>query len=171
MDIRACSVGADGHIALVPGDEPPELAGNTAPGEILLWMALYEPIPDPPLQYIEWLFALDLDGDVATGRPAGSARIDPDLGTEAAIGAFYDPVNERYEAYFLAWDPVRRILIPADDPVRIIVDDSRTVIGLALPLEALGRAGEIGVETRGRAAALTWVGETQVIDYCPERAE
>jgi hypothetical protein len=74
-----------------------ELAGLAAEDEVLLWIPFYEPIPDPPTAYTEWLFVLDLDGDVGTGRPAGSLRINPDQGVEVAIGAYYDLDSEAYE--------------------------------------------------------------------------
>jgi hypothetical protein len=179
VDIRVASPGLDLRVALQPGEgTPAELAEWVAEGEALLWIALHEPIPDPPTRYVEWLFALDLDGDLETGRQAGVARINPDLGMEAAIGMYYNPANEQYAAYFLVWDPEQGGLIPKLGPVRFTLDESRTLIGLALSLETLTQtvAQTTGVTVapeavRGRAAALSDVGGQRVIDFYPDRPE
>ena len=49
---------------------------SNSAGEVLLWITLYEPIPAAPTVFTDWLIALDLDGDRATGRPAGAAADD-----------------------------------------------------------------------------------------------
>ncbi len=179
VDIRAASPGSDLRVALQPGEETPtELAEWVAEGEILLWIALHEPVPDPPTQYMEWLFALDLDGDLATGRQPGAARINPDLGMEAAIGAYYNLSNQDYAAYLLVWDPEQGGLTPQLGPVRFTLDESRTLIGLALSLETLTQAvaQTAGVTVapeavKGRAAALADVAGLRVIDFYPDRPE
>ncbi|HEY67287.1 MAG TPA: hypothetical protein G4N97_03345 [Thermoflexia bacterium] len=179
VDIRAASVGSDLRITLQPTEGvPTELAGWTAEDEVLLWIALYKPLPDPPEVYTEWLFALDLDGDTTTGRPVGEARINPDLGMEAAIGVYYDPASGEYVPYLLVWDPAQGSLVPQPDVPRFTLDDSRTLIGLALPLETLIQAVEqtagvtvVPEAVKGRAAALSYAGEQAVIDFYPDRPE
>ncbi|OQY17900.1 MAG: hypothetical protein B6I34_11515 [Anaerolineaceae bacterium 4572_32.1] len=105
VDISGASIAADLHVSLQPTEGvPPELTDWASEGEILLWIALHTPIPNPPPVYMNWLFALDVDGNTATGRPAGSRRINPDLGDEAVIGVSYDPATAAYEPYFLVWD-------------------------------------------------------------------
>jgi hypothetical protein len=178
-DIRAASVGPDLRIVLQPAaDVPTALSGWPAEGEALLWIALYEPIPDPPEGYTEWLFALDLDGDVATGRPADSARINPDLGMEVALGAFYQPASGEYATYFLVWNPNQGGWAEGPDELRFTIDESRTLVGLALPLETLTQTvsqvtGVTAVPeaARGRAAALAGAGAQRVIDFYPDRPE
>jgi len=177
VDIRAASVGPDLRITLQPtAGVPAALADWVAEGEALLWIALYEPAPDPPEVYTDWLFALDLDGDVETGRPAGSARINPDLGTEAAVGVRYDVGSGEYVPYFLVWDPAQGDWAAGPNVVRFTLDESRTLIGLALPLETLRQTiaqvtdVTLVVEAmKGRAAALSYVEEQGVIDFYPER--
>ena len=179
VDIRAASVSADMRVDLQPSTGvPEELAGWAAEGEVLLWIALYEPFPAAPAVYTDWLFALDLDGDVTTGRPAGAARINPDLGTEVAVGVSYDPASGGYETYFWVWDPAQGNWAVGPDVVRLYRDESRTLIGLALPLETLTQnvAQTSGVTlvpeaVRGRAAALSYTGEQAVIDFYPDRPE
>jgi hypothetical protein len=177
IDIRNASITTDMHVTLLPGDQvPPPLVGWANESEVLLWVALHEPIPDPPTSYTEWLFALDLDGDAGTGRPVNSARINPDIGMEAAIGAYYDPDDGEYGTYFLAWNPDQGGLLPQEGELRLTIDDSRTVIGLALPLETLSQtvSTSSGIDivldsANGRAAALAYVGAQGIIDFYPNR--
>ena len=179
VDIRVASVGADLRVVLQPTvGVPAELAAWATEEEVLLWIALYEPVPDPPAEYTEWLFALDLDGDVETGRPADSARINPDLGMEVAVGVYYDPASGNYVPYLLVWDPAQGGLVRRPDTLRFTLDESRTLIGLALPLETLTQtvAQTAGVTVvpeaaKGRAAVLSRVGEQRVIDFYPNRPD
>lgn len=175
-DIRIASVGTDLQVSLQPAaNVPAELTGWAVEGEVLLWITLYEPVPDPPV-YTDWLFALDLDGDVVTGRPAGSARINPDLGDEAVVGVLYDPAVGEYAPYFLVWDPAQGGWVDGPEGIRFTLGQSRTVIGLALPLETLTNSvAQITSVTlvteavNGRAAVLSVVGEQTVVDFYPDR--
>ncbi len=175
-DVRIASVGPDLRVNLQPADGiPAELAAWAVEGEILLWITLYEPVPNPPA-YSDWLFVLDLDGNAATGRPAASARINPDLGDEAVLGVLYDPASGEYAPYFLVWDPAQGGWTDGPGGIRFFLGESRTVIGLALPLETLTQAAAqtTGVTlvpgaVRGRAAALSIVGGQMVVDFYPNR--
>ena len=177
-DIRAASVAPDLRVDLQPSAGiPEELAGWASEGEALLWISLYEPVPNPPA-YTDWLFALDLDGNTATGRPAGSARINPDLGDEAVVGVLYDPASGEYTPYFLVWDPEQGGWTDGPDVVRFTLDESRTAVGLALPLEILTQtvlqttgATLVPGDVKGRAAVLSFAGEQAVVDFYPNRPE
>ena len=179
MDIRTASVGPDLGVVLQPAEgTPAELAGWATEDEVLLWIALHEPVPDPPEVYTEWLFALDLDGDTTTGRPVDSARINPDLGTEAAVGVYYDPAGEEYASYLLVWDPAQGDWAEGPEVIRFHVDESRTLIGLALPLETLAQTVAqitdvtlVPEAVKGRAAVLSYAGEQAVIDFYPDLPE
>jgi hypothetical protein len=179
VDIRAASVAPDLRVDLQPTEGvPAELAGWASEGEALLWIALHEPIPAPPAVFIDWLFALDLDGDITTGRPAGTGRVNPDLGTEATIGVSYSPASGEYEPYFWVWDPAQEDWTEVADEVRLYLSESRTLIGLALPLETLTQnvAQTTGVTVvpeavKGRAGALSYAGAQGVIDFYPDRPE
>jgi hypothetical protein len=176
VDVRAASVGADLRVNLQSAaGVPEELAGWAAEGDVLVWITLYDPIPSPPA-YGDWLFVLDMDGDVATGRPAGSARINPDLGDEAVLGVLYDPASAEYAPYFLVWDPAQGGWVDGPEGMRFTLGQSRTVIGFALPLETLTTAvtQTTGVTpvlgaVKGRAAALSVSGEQTVVDFYPDR--
>jgi len=185
VDIRAASAEVDLRVALQPVEGvPAELldwaAEVEAEGEdeVLLWIALQEPVPDPPAVYMEWLFALDLDGDMATGRPVGSARINPDLGMEVAVGVFYEPATGEYTPYFLVWDSAQGVWANGPGVVRFTLDQSRTLVGLALPLETLTQTvaqisgvAVVSEAVRGRAAALARVEGQKVVDFFPDRPD
>ena len=176
IDIRAASPGLDLTLALQSTQGVPDaLDGWAGDDEALLWIALHEPIPDPPTDYTEWLYVLDLDGDTETGRPPGAARINPDLGVEVALAVYYDPATDAYATYLLVWDSAQAAWANTGVEVRIFVDDSRTVVGLAVSLDALTQAVETtsGVTVvpegaKGRAAALSGKGEQRVIDFFPD---
>ena len=179
VDIRTASVGADLRVALWPTEGvSAELAGLATEDEVLLWISFYEPIPDPPAMFTDWVFVLDLDGDVTTGRPVGTVRINPDLGYEVAVGVSYNSASGEYEPYFLVWDPAGSTLVLQPDVPRFTLNEARTLIGLALPLETLTEtvkqtAGVTLVtgEVRGRAAAQSYAGERQVVDFYPDRPD
>lgn len=179
IDILAASIAEDLSVTLQPATGiPGELTGWASQDEVLLWVTLYEPIPDPPAEYMEWLFALDLDGDVETGRAPGSSRINPDIGMEIAIALFYSPETQQFATYFLAWNAngEARTIDPAS--IRYTLNEARTLIGLALPLETLSQVGEetsgvtlVPGAVQGRAAAWTRIGQQRVIDFYPDRPE
>jgi len=179
LDIRNASVAADGRVALGATDGlPAEVAQWVQPGEAVLWIALYGPIPEAPPAYTEWLFVLDLDGNTATGRPAGSRPLNSNLGDEAAIGAFYDPATGAYGAQLLIWDPAQQTYVEQTDiTVRFQLDATRTLLAVALSLDGLqARAAQVAGVTivpeavRGRAATIHYTGAgpgAWVADFYP----
>ena len=179
VDIRSANVGSDLQLALAPGSgAPQELSGWATEREILLWVDLYDPVPDPPGAYTEWLFALDLDGDDTTGFPAGRRRINPDLGYEATLGVSFDVADGEYVPYLLVWDPVEADWEAMPGVVRHIFSESRALVGLAVPfqslLDAVAETTEVTAQpelARGRAAVLSYVGDQAVIDFYPDLPE
>ncbi len=172
LDIRHASVAPGLRVELEPvAGTPPELLDWVSSEDLLLWIAFHEPIPVSPTTEIEWLFALDLDGNVTTGRPQGSVRINPDLGYEASIGVLYKPTSET-ELFFLVWDPAQAKLVPGPEVPRFEFFKDRTLIGLALPLETLTQTVEqvtnvtlVSEAVRGRAAAVSY--ELDRVDFYP----
>ncbi len=179
VDIRAASVGTDLRVVLQPTEGvPAELAEWATEDEVLLWISLYDPVPDPPTVFTDWVFVLDLDGDVTTGRPAGAVRVNPDLGYEVAIGVSYNDASGEYEPYFLVWDQAKMALVSKPDAPRFVLDEARTLIGLALPLETLTENVEQTASTtlmpgnvKGRAAVQSHAQGQKVIDCCPDRPD
>jgi hypothetical protein len=178
VDIHDASVGGDMRVDLGSTERVPVELSDCADeeeGEALLWISLYEPVPDAPVYNTQWLIVLDLDGDIATGRPTDTVRINPDLGYEAAIGISYE---DRYVSYLLVWDPAQARLIGVPDAVRFCQDESRTLIGLVLSLETLAQnvAQTTGVTlvpdaVKGRVAVVSYVGERKVADFYPDLPE
>jgi hypothetical protein len=178
VDIRNASVGENGRVALLTTEFPPALQGWAAEGEVVLWIDLYSPIPESMTVRTDWLFGLDLDSDTTTGRPAGAARINPDLGMEVAIGVYYDPLDGSYNPYLLVWDTAAADWAEGPDVVRFVLSEDRTLVGLALPLETLREqvAQVTGVTldplaVRGRAAVVAYVAPEAVIDLYPNPVE
>jgi len=176
IDIRVASIGADMAVALESPEEVPEaLDGWATEDEVLLWVELYEPVPEEPAEKLEWFFALDMDGDTATGRPAGQRPINPDLGYEAAIALAYDPGTGAYSTYCLVWAAGSWVAGP---DVRYTIDESATLIGLAISREELIQsvADNSGVTAvpdgvKGRAAAFSATGQARITDFYPELPE
>ncbi len=179
VDIRAASVGADLRVVLRPTEGvPAALAEWATEDEVLLWISLYDPVPDPPTVFTDWVFVLDLDGDVATGRPAGAVRVNPDLGYEVAIGVSYNDASGEYEPYLLVWDQANLALVSKPDKPRFVLDEARTLIGLALPLGTLTENVEqttgmtlVPGDVKGRAAVQSRAGGQKAIDFCPDRPD
>jgi hypothetical protein len=173
-DIRIASIGDDLEVALGFPEEVPEgLADLATEDDVLLWLELYEPIPESPEEKLEWIFVLDMDDDTETGRPAGQRPINPDLGDEVAIGLAYE--NGTYSAYVYIWQAGSWVPGPQ---ATYLVDESGTLIGLAVPREELvTKVSELsGVETvpddvKGRVAALVGKGAGRIADFYPELPE
>ncbi len=176
VDIRLASVGNDLRVELQPSNGvPAELAEWATEDEVLLWISLHDPVPDSPTMFTDWVFVLDLDGDADTGRPVGTVRVNPDLGYEVAIGVSYNGSSAEHETYFLVWDQVRLALVWQSDAPRFTLNEARTLIGLAFPLEVMLEKTEqsAGVtlvvgEVRGRIAAQSYAGGRKVVDFYPD---
>lgn len=175
VDISAASIAPDLRIALQPAEVPAELVGLAGEGDVLLWMTLYDPIPNPPTAYTDWIFALDVDGNTATGRPPNSATaINPDVGEDVAVGLNYDVASGIYEPYLLVWRQGNWQNIP--NGVRAYkIGDSRTVVGFAILYETLQQATQSsGINivldaVKGRAVVRSYVADQKVGDFYPNR--
>jgi hypothetical protein len=175
IDILVASIGPDMSVAFESAEAVPDALAEWATDEdLLLWIELQEPLPDPPEGRLEWIFILDVDSDSETGRPAGARPINPDLGYEAAVSLSYNPDNEQYVTYYAVWDAETGGWTTSSE-VRYLVDDSRTLIGLAVSREALSEAiaessgtAVVPDAVLGRAAALAGQGAERVADFYPD---
>jgi hypothetical protein len=175
VDISAASISPDLGVALQPtGGVPTELAGWAGEGDALFWVSLHSPVASPPAAYLNWLIVLDVDGNTGTGRPAGSRRINPDLGDEVVIGVSYNPTAGAYEPYSLVWDAGAGGWATGPE-IRYTVGESRTLVAFAISLERLTQSVSQYSGTtlapeavKGRAAAESYVGELRVIDFYPD---
>lgn len=175
LDIRDASVGPDLHIELQPSSATPEeLMDWRVNDEVLLWIAFHTSVPVSPAANTQWVFALDLDGDLLTGRPQDSgARINPDLGDDVLIGVSSTAETDAYVSYLWIWDPIqgdwsRRPGVPRFDFFR-----DRTLIGLAVSLQTLTETVQqvsdvviVPEAVRGRSAAVSY--PLDMIDFYPD---
>jgi len=177
IDIRLASIGPDRRLLLEPvASTPAELTAWVQDGELLLWLVSYEPVPADVFPY--WVFALDTDANPATGRTPGTARINPDMGDEATVNLYYDTALGQYVAELSVWSPAQQDWIATTQPVRYVITESRTAVGLALSLSGLsqevGRIANVTVQPEeivARAAVLAYAGEEPVIDFYPDRPQ
>ncbi len=176
LDIRNSSAGPDRRVPLVGAPLPPELEEWAQEGEAVFWIALYEPIPEEGAAWTSWLLALDMDGNQDTGRPVGSARINPDLGVEVAIGLDYDPDQGSMAPSLLIWNTGGGTWGDGPtDQMRFYVNEERTLVGVAIPLSVLeqevARLSGVTIvpdSVLGRAAAVAYIAPEAVIDFCPD---
>jgi serine/threonine-protein kinase len=173
LDILAASVAPDRRITLQPTESvPQELADWVEDGEALLWIELYDPIPEN-IPLTRWLLALDLDGDSNTGRPAGDHRISSDLGIEVVIGVGCNRDEPDFEPYFGIWDLNLGDFVYQSGVARYALNEGRTLVGLAVPLDALRQAAQTAgaawnpEATSGRAAAVFYDEPENIIDLHP----
>jgi hypothetical protein len=174
VDIQSSGVQLEGlHVVLQPAaeDVPTELSGWALESEALIWIGLYEPIPDPPAVTMRWIFVLDMDGDATTGRPPGTLKINRGLGDEVALLLTYGGGNYGIEAW--VWDSAGGTWATGPSGTRYKISDSRQFVALAIPLDAFVQSvsQNSGVTTnldavKGRVAVDAY-GEQRLIDYCP----
>ena len=178
LDIQNASVAPDLRIALTAREGlPAGLAEWAQEGEAVLWISLYEPLPETPLVNADWLFVLDVDGDPTTGRPPGTRPINTDLGDEAAVGLYYTLETGAYAPFLSVWDPTQEAFVSIPAEVRFFLSEDRRLIGLAVPLatlrdEVARMAGATLVPdaVRGRAAAIAFVVPEPIADLYPDPA-
>jgi hypothetical protein len=175
IDILVASIGPDMSIPFdAAGEVPDALADWATDDEVLLWIELQDAVPDAPEDRLEWIFVLDVDGDPETGQPAGARPINPDLGYEAAVSLSYNPDNEQYVTYYAVWDAETEGWTTSSE-VRYYIDESGTLIGLAVSretlIEAVAEASGTTVvpgSVLGRAAALAGQGAERIADFYPD---
>jgi hypothetical protein len=143
---------------------------------LLLWVELHAPLPEPPATVGYWLFALDTDGDVTTGRPPGDGRINPDLGAELTVGVFVDPAESvAFRPYLLVWDADREEMSRSVPQAEVRLNAPRDTLLLVLSrteLEAqltmLSDVTPAWANARGRAATLVSHQGEMLIDFYPD---
>lgn len=174
VDIKAGSVQPNNlRVVLQPAAEdiPEELAGWATEGEALIWISLYDPIPDPPAVTTRWIFVLDTDGNTATGRPPGTYKVNRGLGDEIALLLNYSGGAYTIEAW--VWDIASGGFATGPSGVRYNIGASRTLVALAFPLdtwtqEVQQRSGvTVDLEAAKGRVAVDAYPEQRVIDYYP----
>lgn len=176
-DIRAASFdGAGRWTASAPPAVTSRLSAYTEGETLSLWVSLQAPIPLTVTRPAYWLFALDTDAELTTGRPVGDGAINPDMGAELTAGVYCDPANGiQFEPYLLVWDVATGGMARYDVTADVAFTSDRRTLILILPRAALADAlvERAQVEPQwdrvvGRAAAMTSADSGMIIDFCPD---
>jgi hypothetical protein len=154
----------------------PEIEGPGMAYDLALGMRLEPPIPEDPASDRYWLFALDVDGDRATGRPLGDGAINPDLGVEVTIGVKWSPaLGPQPTAYVYVWNAETFTSDRLTDGVDAIFSDDRNRVYVRIRRERLEQlvSGRSGTEVDwdrmvGRAGTLALTESGMVADFCPD---
>ena len=161
--------------ATVPGADLAR-ASFDAETSLILWMTLYQPVPDAPDVERFWLFALDTDGDRATGRPLGDGAINPDIGVEVTIGVTWSPeLGPEPEPYIFIWNADTGTSDRRTEGVEASFSRARDAVFLRIELDLLARlvsefSGTVPDWDRMivRAGTLAMTDEGMVVDFCPD---
>ncbi len=176
-DIQAASFdGAGRWTASAPPEVASQLSAHTEGETLPLWVSLQAPLPITVTRPTYWLFALDTDAELTTGRPVGDGAINPDMGAELTAGVYCDPANGiQFEPYLLVWDVATEEMARYDVSADVTFTSDRRTLILILPRAALADAlvERAQVEPQwervvGRAAAMTSADTGMIIDFCPD---
>lgn len=176
VDIAACNIAGDTQVTR---DLPPATLkiGQTG-GQLVIWLALAQPVPESRTLDYHWLASLDVDANAETGRPKGDGYINPELGSEIGVGVFLYPDGE-LDPYLYIWDTEAGDWA-ADSEVPEIAEatlsETRDAVALVLPIVELNEALEeiAGVSLnpnliKGRVATIASSDtEAAVVDFCPD---
>lgn len=177
VDIQAASFDENGHLLENLPEELATQVADWAPAEnLILWMKLQTAVPMKREGAIYWLFALDTDGNLETGRPVGDGQINPDMGAEITLGVYSDPTDElQFQPYMQIWDQVRAESRRYELTMEVELSPKRDVLFLRVSkakltelLAELSYVKPAWEKTIGRAATLFDTGSGLAIDFCPE---
>jgi hypothetical protein len=177
-DIRTACFAEGLHLVrAIPGELASEISDWDTEKNLILWITFHEPVPTVPDLERSWLFALDTDGNTATGRPLGDGVINPDIGTEVTIGVHSNPAaGIDLAPYMFIWNArignseSRKLGIEARlsttrdallvrVPAGLLADFIRTFSGAEPNWD----------QTVGRALAMATTSEGTTADFFPER--
>ena len=181
-DIQRASLDDARHpVTTLPPDLRAEIGDWDQETSLILWMTLYQPVPDEaapgePDTERYWLFALDLDGDSTTGRPVGDGVINPDMGVEVTIGVKWDPeLGAEREPYIYVWNADTGTSDRRTEGVEARFSRARDAVFVRIGVDLLSELVRQYSETEfdptravGRAAALAVTDEGMVADFCPD---
>jgi hypothetical protein len=177
-DIRAaCFNGGRQMMRTIPGELASEISDWNTEENLVLWLTFHEPVPTALDMERFWIFALDTDGDTATGRPVGEGIINPDIGVEATIGVHSDPAaGIELAPYIMVWNARLVTLESQTLDLEARLSAARDALFIRVPAGPLTETIRTlsGVEpnwgqTIGRALATAATSEGTVADFAPER--
>lgn len=163
-------------IRSIPGELAAEIRDWNTAGYLILWMTLYEPVPEILEQDRYWLFALDSDGSLASGRPPGDGPVIPDLGPEVSIGVRSMPAaGITFEVYLYVWNTAIQDSEVHSAQAEARLGTTREAIFIRVPYDVLESLIRELSQTEprweratGRAATIVSTGTGRAIDFFPE---
>jgi hypothetical protein len=175
-DIRAvCFDGGRQLVRTIPGELAGEISDWNTEENLILWLTFHEPVPTASDMERYWIFALDADGNTATGRPVGEGIINPDIGVEATIGV-YSATGIELAPYALVWNARLATSEPQALDLEARLSAARGALFIRVPVESLTETIRTLSEVEsnwdqavGRALATAATGEGVVADFAPER--
>jgi hypothetical protein len=177
-DIRlACFDEARQLVRTIPVEVAAEVGDWDTEGSLILWIAFYEPVPTVPDMERYWLFALDTDRNIATGRPMDDGKVNPDIGVEVTIGVHSNPAaGIELAPYMFVWNAGLKNSEPRTMDIEVRLSTTRDALFIRVPTELLADTirtlSEVEPnwdQTVGRALAMATTSEGTVADFAPER--
>ncbi|MCD4738001.1 MAG: hypothetical protein K8R89_01910 [Anaerolineae bacterium] len=176
VDIQAAGFDEAGHLLTeLPGELVAQVADWSLADNLILWMRLHTAVPVEQAGIVYWLFALDTDGNLETGRPVGDGLINPDMGAEVTLGVHSNPATGlQFKPYMLIWDQARAESRRYELTAEVKFSPERDILFLRVPKlklgELLSELSNVEPEwerTVGRAAILFDAGSGLAVDFCP----
>ncbi|HEY89170.1 MAG TPA: hypothetical protein G4N98_05480 [Thermoflexia bacterium] len=180
VDIQAAGFDEAGHLLAELPEELAAQVADWAPADnLILWMRLHTAVPVEQAGIVYWLFALDTDGDLETGRPVGDGLINPDMGAEVTLGVHSNPATGlQFEPYMSIWDQARAESKRYELTAEMKFSPEREILFLRVPKlklgELLSELSNVEPEwerTVGRAAILFEAENGLAVDFCPDIPE
>jgi hypothetical protein len=177
-DIRAaCFSGGRQLMRTIPAELAGEISDWDTEENLILWLAFHQPVPTASDMERFWIFALDTDGDTATGRPVGEGIINPDIGVEATIGVHSDPATGiELAPYILVWNARLATSESQTLDLEARLSAARDALFIRVPvgsltetIKTLSKVEPNWDQTIGRALATATTSEGTVADFAPER--
>ncbi len=177
-DIRlACFDEARQLVRTIPAGLAAEVGDWDTEESLILWIAFYEPVPTVPDMERYWLFALDTDRNIATGRPMDDGKVNPDIGVEVTIGVHSNPAaGIELAPYMFVWNAGLKNSEPRTMDIEVRLSTTRDALFIRVPTEQLADTirtlSEVEPnwdQTVGRALAMATTSEGTIADFAPER--
>jgi hypothetical protein len=177
-DIRAtCFDGERQLVQAIPKELTGDISDWDMESNVILWITFQEPVPEIPDMERYWIFALDVDGDTATGRPVSEGIINPDIGVEATIGVHSNPAaGIELAPYALIWNGQLGTSETQTLALEARLSTTRDALFVRVPAEPLAETIRTLSEVEpnwdratGRTLTTATTGEGTVADFAPER--
>ncbi|MFN2269686.1 MAG: hypothetical protein ACK2US_02535 [Anaerolineae bacterium] len=177
-DIRSACFNSERRLMrTVPEELAGEISDWNAEENLVLWLTFHEPVPTVPDMERYWIFALDTDGNTATGRPVDEGKINPDIGVEVTIGVHSNPAaGIELAPYIMVWNTRLATSESLTLEMEARLSAARDALFVRVPADLLTEIIRSFSEVEpnwdqatGRALATATTSEGAVADFAPER--